>query len=66
MKIDGNTMAVDALKIKGVVEVFKKYDLYCIKCKGMVQETIDKICFNKHLSRDEFIEELNKAANNAK
>lgn len=62
MEITGQTMATDALKVKGVADVFRKYDLYCLKCKGIVQETIEKICYNKNLVLEDFLKELNQAA----
>jgi len=66
MEINENSSATDVLKIKGTADVFKKYDLYCLKCKGIVQESIQKICYNKNLDLDTFLAELNKAASDAK
>ncbi|HOP63070.1 MAG TPA: disulfide oxidoreductase [Spirochaetota bacterium] len=63
MVIKKNTFVPDALKAsKNVADVFNKYNLRCLKCKGMVQDTIEKVAFNNGLDLQLFLEELNKAA----
>ena len=62
MKIKSDTNAAEALKMsKKVTDVFKEYKLECISCKGMPSETIEKIAFNKGLTLDHFLKDLNSA-----
>ena len=47
MEIKKSTYVPEALKAsKHVAEVFRKHDLKCLKCKGMVEDTIEKVAFN--------------------
>ncbi len=66
MEINENMNAAEALKVKGVADVFRKYDLYCLKCKGIVQETIEKVCYNRNIDKETFLNELNKSVKDAK
>ncbi len=62
MEIKPSTNAAEALKMsKNVAEVFRSYNLDCLACKGVVEETVDKIAFNNGISLDVFLEDLNNA-----
>lgn len=62
MKINSATNAAEALKMgRGVVNVFNKHNLYCPKCKGVINDTIGQVAFNKGLDPDQFIKELNES-----
>jgi hypothetical protein len=62
MRIESGTNAAEALKMsKKVSDVFREYKLECISCKGMPAETIEKIAFNKGLTLDHFLKDLNSA-----
>jgi len=62
MKIKSDTNAAEALKMsKKIADVFREYNLECASCKGMVNETIEKIAFNKGLTLDHFLNDLNNA-----
>ncbi len=63
MEIKKSTYVPEALKAsKHVAEVFRKHDLKCLKCKGMVEDTIEKVAFNNGIELQSFLDELNKAA----
>ncbi|HOP28361.1 MAG TPA: disulfide oxidoreductase [Spirochaetota bacterium] len=63
MEITKNTYVPDALKVsKHVSEVFRKHNLRCLKCKGIVEDTIEKVAFNNGIDLQSFLDELNKAA----
>lgn len=63
MKITGNTTVVDAIKkSKGVVEIFKKYQLDCPGCMGAIEDTIQKVADNNGLDITVFIKELNSVS----
>jgi beta-galactosidase beta subunit len=60
MKITKNTKAIDALKLtSNVIKVFRKYDLYCPGCKGIGEETIEKIAVCNGMDVQKFLDELN-------
>ena len=60
MKITKNTRAVDALKLSNnVIKIFRKYNLYCPGCKGLGEETIEKIAVCNGMDVKEFLDELN-------
>ena len=62
MEIKPNTNVAEALKMsKNVADVFRKYNLDCLSCKGVVEETIEKAAFHNGLTLDVFIKELNEA-----
>ena len=62
MKIKSDTNAAEALKMsKKVADVFRDYNLECVSCKGVSNETIEKIAFNKGLTLDHFLASLNSA-----
>ena len=62
MEIKPNTNVAEALRMsKKVADVFKKYDLDCITCKGVVEETIEKAAFHNGLVLDVFLKDLNEA-----
>ncbi len=62
MKITKNTKAPDAIKLSGnIIKVFKKYDLYCPRCKGIGEDTIEKIAICNGMDVQEFVDELNSA-----
>ncbi len=61
MKITSKTNGADALRMsKNVAEVFKSYKLHCVRCKGIANETIEKIAFNSGLDLNLFLEDLNR------
>lgn len=67
MKITAETSATDALKMsKKVADVFNKYGLVCIGCKGLKEEKIGRIAFNQGLDPDKFIADLNAAIEQVK
>lgn len=62
MKITRNTKATDALKSsRSVLAVFKKHNLYCPGCRGITEETIEKIAICNGMDVKEFVDELNGA-----
>lgn len=62
MKITKHTTVQDALKQSHkVLEVFKKYKLYCPSCKGSAQDTIEIVAFENNLNLEQFLAELNEA-----
>lgn len=62
MKITKSTKAPDALKMSpGILKVFKKHDLYCPGCKGIGEDTIEKIAICKGMDVQAFVDELNAA-----
>jgi hypothetical protein len=63
MEIKKSTYVPEALKeSKHVADVFRKYNLRCLKCKGMIEDTIEKVAFNNGIDLQSFLDELNKAA----
>ena len=55
MKITAETNAADALKMsKKVADVFYKYNLYCPGCKGVKEDRIGRIAFNRTFKPDVF------------
>ena len=66
MKIKSDTNAAEALKMsKKIADVFRDYNLECVSCKGVSNETIEKIAFNKGLALDNFLKDLNEAIHNS-
>lgn len=62
MEIKPGTNVAEALKMsKKVADVFRKYKLDCLTCKGVVEETIEKAAFHNGLTLDIFLKELNDA-----
>jgi len=62
MEITAATKVADALKMsQKVTDLFKEYKLDCPGCKGMVEETIDKVAFNNGLNLEDFLKDLNNA-----
>lgn len=62
MEIKGSTKVTDAFKAsKKVADVFRKYGLDCMSCKGVVEETVERAAFNHGISLKEFLKEINKA-----
>lgn len=62
MEIKPDTNVAEALKMsKKVADVFRKHELDCLTCKGVVQESIEKAAFHNGLKLDEFLKELNDA-----
>lgn len=62
MKITKHTKAPDALKLSAkILKVFKKHNLYCPECKGIGEDTIEKIAICKGLDVQAFVDELNGA-----
>lgn len=44
------------------VELFKKYDLKCQSCKGIVQDTVRNVVVNNGLDEKKFMEEIRHIA----
>lgn len=62
MKITKNTMALDAIRISpGVLRVFQQHNLYCPGCKGIGEDTIEKIADCNGMNIQDFLNELNGA-----
>jgi len=62
MKVTADMTVANVLKqSKKAAEVFRKYNLYCIGCKGAVEDTIMKVAVNNGIDVKVFVEELNKA-----
>ena len=60
MKITKATKALDAFKMSGeIVKLFKKRGLYCPACKGISEETIEKIAICNGMDVSAFVKELN-------
>lgn len=43
------------------MKIFKKYDLYCPRCKGIGEDTIEKIAICRGMDVQAFVDELNSA-----
>ncbi len=62
MKITKETKALDALRMSGnIIKVFQMHNLYCPGCKGISQDTIEKVAICNGMDIREFLEELNGA-----
>jgi hypothetical protein len=62
MKITKNTRALDAIRMsKKIIRVFEGFGLYCPMCKGVAEETIEKIAVNNGLELKKLLKELNSA-----
>lgn len=61
-KIIKTTPALEALKMSNeIMKIFKKHGLYCPQCKGLGQDTIEKIAICNGMDVKEFVSELNAA-----
>jgi hybrid cluster-associated redox disulfide protein len=62
MRITKNTKALDAIKMSHkIIKVLENHGLYCLTCKGAVEDTIEKIAVNNGMDAKEFLKELNAA-----
>jgi hypothetical protein len=62
MKITKSTKAPDAIKLSGnIIKIFQKYNLYCPRCKGISEDTIEKIAICNGMDVQKFVDELNSA-----
>ena len=62
MKITKSTKAPDAMKISpNIMKIFKKYELYCPRCKGIGEDTIEKIALCNGMDVQAFVDQLNGA-----
>lgn len=62
MEIKPKTNVAEALKMsKKVADVFRKYELDCLTCKGVAEESIERAAFNNGVALDEFLKDLNDA-----
>ena len=62
MKITKNTRALEALRMSGaVIKIFQRHNLYCTGCKGIGEDTIEKIALCNGMDVQEFLSELNGA-----
>jgi hypothetical protein len=60
MKITKTTRALDALRMSPeVMNIFKKHGLYCPRCKGIGEDTIEKIAICNGMDVKDFVNELN-------
>jgi len=60
VKITKATRALDALKMSSeIMKIFKKRGLYCPQCKGIGEDTIEKIAVCNGMDVKEFVNELN-------
>jgi hypothetical protein len=60
MKITRSTKAADAIMLSdNVVMIFRKHNLYCPGCKGLGEDTIEKIAVCNGMDVQEFLDELN-------
>jgi hypothetical protein len=67
MKITVETNAADVLKMsKKAADVFYRYNVSCLGCKGLKEEKIGRIAFNYGLDPDKFIKELTEAVAEAR
>jgi hypothetical protein len=59
-KITKATGALDALNMSNeIMKIFKKHGLYCPRCKGIGEDTIEKIAVCNGMDVKEFVNELN-------
>lgn len=62
MKIDRHTILADLLKKESSVhQVLDRYNLACARCKGSVEESLEKIAINSGLDLDTFLSEIKEA-----
>jgi hypothetical protein len=62
MKITKSTKVPDAIKLSdSILQIFKKYDLYCPRCKGVGEDTIEKVAICNGMDVQIFVDELNSA-----
>ena len=60
MKIDKNTKIADILKEKpDAAEIFEKYNMGCISCLGIQNETLEKGALMHGISVEEILDEIN-------
>jgi hypothetical protein len=66
MKIDRNTILADLLKKESSVnQVLDRYHLACARCKGSVEESLEKVAVNSGLDVDTFLSEIEEAISNS-
>jgi len=60
MQITETTKITDAVALDpAVAKIFQKYDLYCLECRGMINEEIRHIAKNHGLNLERLLNELN-------
>jgi hypothetical protein len=63
MQITEKLIASEVLKkYKNTASVFKSYNLNCTSCKGVEQDTLEKIIINNGLDPQKFMKEIKDAA----
>ncbi len=63
MQISEKSIAAEVLrKYKKTASVFKSYNLICPSCKGVEQDTLEKIIINNGLDPKKFLEKIREAA----
>jgi Zn-finger nucleic acid-binding protein len=63
MQISEKTIASEVLKkYKNTASVFNSYNLNCPSCRGVEQDTLEKIIINNGLDPQKFMEEIREAA----
>lgn len=61
MEITAKTKIIDALqKSDKFKDIFKIYNLHCLGCKGISEDTIEKVAYNNGLDIVEFLNEINR------
>ena len=67
MKIERNTKIADILKEKpDAVKIFEKYNMGCISCLGIQNETLEKGALMHGISVEDLLEEIDKLPNKTK
>jgi Zn-finger nucleic acid-binding protein len=63
MQISEKLSAGEVLKkYKNTASVFRKYNLKCPSCRGVEQDTLEKIITNNGLDPQKFMKEIREAA----
>jgi len=62
MQITETTKITDAIALSPAVgRIFQQYDLYCLECRGMINEEIRHIAKNHGLNLERLLSDLNSA-----
>ena len=64
MIITKDTLTADILKnINGAKEFFESFNMGCLSCMGIQNETLEKSCLMHGLNLEEIMEKLNNLSN---
>lgn len=67
MKIEKNTKIADILKEKSdAIKIFEKYNMGCISCLGIQNETLEKGALMHGVSVEEILDEINNLPDKTK